>query len=201
MYAEHCRDGIAADYRSRSGEDRYRSWRAIVMLARASVRTRSDGLAGHLRALNDNRGWTRQRQQTYIHLVTPAGRVTFERFEACRLINDRAGALLALTEIPGIGLVKAGFIAQMCGMDTGCWDSRNQARLPEAAKIVAALTQPTRDTAAQYVALCDQYGHAAGMWDDWCRAIALPGSRQRWDSPDAVSAAHMLWYDLSRALF
>lgn len=108
---------------------------------------------------------------------------------------DLAEALKALVEIPGIGMVKAGFILQLtCGM-AGCLDRHNLRtaglnerifqRVPAAAE---ALTARIR----LYLKACEDMGTPEEIWDGWSRLIAAKYPNQ-FCCADDVSWKHALW--------
>jgi hypothetical protein len=122
-----------------------------------------------------------------------------------------------LTDLPGIGLAKAGFILQMIWGLGGCIDSENQKLY--SAKLGFDVVAGTIDkgashetklaTVRQYQALVDvcSGGGATGsatMWDAWCAYIAAKkvaqittAKKSSWTGPlptaDDVSALHTAW--------
>lgn len=120
----------------------------------------------------------------YVHLEL-AGRSLWER--VCALpITDAAGAITILAEVPGLGIVKAGFVAQMLGFDVACLDSRNVAR--EGRKPRQWRTdgrKVSRRRAEAYVA--EVGGRAAEYWDAWCCDVADAYSK----TPAQISAIHL----------
>lgn len=85
-------------------------------------------------------------------------------------------AIEHLTSIPGLGIVKSAFVAQMMGFDVGCLDSRNIVRLGlnprewrtdgEERKQGAAFKRKV----ARYVD--ETSGRAEELWNDWCEDAA-----------------------------
>ena len=97
---------------------------------------------------------------------------------------DWNGARLQLLcAVPGLGIVKSGFILQLMGYDVACLDSRNVER--EGRDPRAFRTPYTRKKIARY--LLDTQGRSREYWDAWCEDVA-----QAYDlTPFAVSALHM----------
>lgn len=85
-------------------------------------------------------------------------------------------ALSVLTTIPGLGIVKAAFVAQMMGHDIGCLDSRNIFRLRLNPREWRSDGEDRKNTLAfkrkikRYVDFTS--GRAEELWDDWCNDIA-----------------------------
>ncbi len=111
-------------------------------------------------------------------------RVSFEHvqehkqryFDCWRAMVDRGEASAEtvthmFTGVPGLGIVKAAFVAQMLGYNVACFDSRNMQALgfghgdrpwrTDGRKI--SLAKVTR-----YVAATRETGGAAYWWDQWC---------------------------------
>jgi hypothetical protein len=84
--------------------------------------------------------------------------------------------LLQFISIPGLGLVKASFLAQCSVMHGACIDTHNLTRLglpetafrlPKGLKIANVLAR-----IATYQAICDASGDSAYWWDSWCDYLA-----------------------------
>lgn len=103
----------------------------------------------------------------------------------------RAGAQAAIVDllrVPGLGIVKAGFVAQLMGFDVACLDSRNvtrEGRNPRAFRTDGRAPEALRPKVLAYVA--ETYGKARRYWDVWCRDVAAAYDR----TPEEVSALHM----------
>jgi len=101
-----------------------------------------------------------------------------------------------LMQIPGVGMVKAGFIAQMCGFEVACLDRHNIRALgmsEDALRINKKLKQETRLKKIQdYVSLCRASGGSEYWWDTWCNYVADKGGMNKsLPTGDAVSAYHV----------
>ena len=114
--------------------------------------------------------------------------------KACQ-VNDAIGAVDVLSNIPGLGIVKASFVAQICGLEASCLDTHNLRRLGLAetafklAKSVKPDTKRTKIT--NYLALCLQTGGARHWWNTWCETVAGSRSNRSLQTADAVSAYHV----------
>ena len=114
-------------------------------------------------------------------------------FEAVFSDMDLENKLLSIAEIPGIGLVKAGFVLQLCTGEVGCLDVHNLRRFGLSAQTfkfgkVKYLT--ARKKATLYIKTCIQCGGSEKLWDEWCQLIA-DKYPQRWaNDANRVSEAH-----------
>lgn len=114
-------------------------------------------------------------------------------FEAVFSDMDLEDKLLSIAEIPGIGLVKAGFVLQLCTGEVGCLDVHNLRRFGLSAQTfkfgkVKYLT--ARKKATLYIETCIQCGGSEKLWDEWCQLIA-DKYPQRWaNDANRVSEAH-----------
>lgn len=97
-----------------------------------------------------------------------------------------------LVELPGFGIVKAGFWLQLVLGEAGCMDRHNLrlyglqehafARIPASAE---GLTAKLRS----YMAVCATIGTAT-LWNQWCTTVSLLRPH-RFPTPDSVSAWHL----------
>jgi len=99
----------------------------------------------------------------------------------------------ALLCCPGIGLAKAGFLAQLAFGRVGCLDTHNlrMYNIPKTVcRIDANAKQATRERRiAEYLRACEQLGGVAYLWDAWCEYVARtqPG---RYSDAEHVSRLH-----------
>lgn len=97
--------------------------------------------------------------------------------------------------LPGLGLVKGGFMAQLCYGVSGCLDRHHVAlngldeRTFRASRYKSARTSRTRveivQTYSQTVAVC---GGGPALWDTWCEHVS--GLTNTFNNADEVSAYH-----------
>jgi hypothetical protein len=109
--------------------------------------------------------------------------------------GDTIGAVDVLTSVPGLGIVKASFVAQICGLEVACLDTHNLKRLGLAetafklAKKVKHNTKLAKISA--YVDICASTGGARHWWNSWCDYVAGNRANKALLSGDAVSAYHV----------
>lgn len=91
--------------------------------------------------------------------------------------SDNAARLEIICQVPGLGLVKGGFILQLMGYDVACLDARNikrEKRNPRAFRSdgEAKKQGPAwRRKIARY--LRETEGKAEYYWDAWCEDVAV----------------------------
>jgi hypothetical protein len=123
-----------------------------------------------------------------------------KRAEDCRegriYVNDLMRDYLA---VPGLGLVKAGFVVQLLVGEAGCMDMHNLARLGMQA---AEFDIPKRRDPAEQLAMideaiehylwvCEEFGGSEALWDGWCEFVAATYKTYR-DAED-VSRRHVTY--------
>lgn len=121
--------------------------------------------------------------------------VLFAAVTRAAQVGDTIGAVDVLSNIPGLGIVKASFVAQIVGLEVACLDTHNLKRLGlgEAAfKMPKGLKHSTRlAKIAAYVAICTETGGARHWWNSWCDFVAGTKANRSLVSGDAVSAYHV----------
>lgn len=104
---------------------------------------------------------------------------------------NKAGAhrgLMALLRVPGLGIVKAGFILQLMGFNVACLDTRNvkrEKRNPRAFRTDGKTAAQLEPKVKKYLAVT--YGKAAFYWDQWCKDVAKVYDM----TAEEVSALHL----------
>ena len=110
-------------------------------------------------------------------------------------VGDVVGAVDVLSNVPGLGIVKASFVAQICGLEASCLDTHNLKRLGlgEAAfKLAKTVKHETKLAKIKtYLDLCLQTGGARHWWNLWCETVAGNRANRSLTSADAVSAYHV----------
>jgi hypothetical protein len=102
--------------------------------------------------------------------------------------------LVVLAQCPGLGLAKAGFLAQLAFGRVGCIDSHNLRRFGLSQNLCSfdakaqVATQLRR--ARNYIAACEQAGGCEALWDGWCNYVA-ENQQKRYDDGEHVSALHV----------
>lgn len=108
--------------------------------------------------------------------------------------QDAIGFVDVLSSIPGLGIVKASFVAQCCGFETACLDTHNLKRLglaEDAFKLAKTLKPETRRRKiVDYLTLCISTGGSRHWWNLWCETVAGNRANRSLPSADAVSAYH-----------
>jgi hypothetical protein len=109
-------------------------------------------------------------------------------------IGDVVGTVDVLTSVPGLGMVKASFVAQILGLDVACLDIHNLKALglPETAfKLPKGVKRETKlARIAAYVKTCADTGGSAYWWNRWCTYVAgRRGSHLK--TPEEVSRYHV----------
>lgn len=96
-------------------------------------------------------------------------------------------AVNVLLRVPGLGIVKSAFVAQMMGHDVACLDSRNVKREgmnPRAYRTDGKAPYDLRRKVAHY---CDTtQGRAQELWDVWCNEVAKANNM----TGDSISRLH-----------
>ena len=93
-------------------------------------------------------------------------------------VADRDKAMmLVLTDVPGLGMVKAGFVMQMMFGRVGCIDVHNLRRFykvtPKDIQFTAKATDKTKlKKIDNYVQICKGNRSTQKLWDSWCDLIA-----------------------------
>lgn len=103
-----------------------------------------------------------------------------------------AGAAIAvLCRVPGMGIVKAGFVCQMLGYDVACLDVRNiirDGREPRAFRSDGEARKSLPSFARKiFRYLAEVEGKAEHYWDAWCRDVADTYGM----TPQEISALHV----------
>lgn len=115
-------------------------------------------------------------------------------------VRDTVGCIDVLTNVPGLGIVKAAFVAQCIGLGVACLDTHNLRRLglPETALRFPKKLLPAsrRGRIERYVALCKDTGGASYWWNSWCKFVAGRRNSPLKTAKD-VSAFHVLALGLS----
>ena len=90
--------------------------------------------------------------------------------------RDRA-MMLVLTDVPGLGLVKAGFVMQMMFGRVGYIDVHNSRRFYKISQKDITFTKMAKDPTKlvkieNYVNICKVHRSTEKLWDSWCDLIA-----------------------------
>lgn len=96
--------------------------------------------------------------------------------------------------VPGLGIVKAGFCAQLFAGKIGCIDTHNIKLygIPLSSLKYSYTLQPETQhkKQRQYIELCNALGGSAALWSRWCDYVAQQRPAN-WASGRAVSRFHI----------
>jgi len=104
--------------------------------------------------------------------------------------------LYYFASLPGLGIVKAGFMVQLCFGMAGCIDTHNLSMYGicpnkfKASRFKAAKDKTKRLIMLQYLTVIDSEGGCGSFWDRWCEYVAKR-SPERYTGPYAVSELHV----------
>jgi hypothetical protein len=102
--------------------------------------------------------------------------------------------IFILMKIPNIGLVKAGFIAQMLGFNVACLDSHNLKRLGKDISFVTIGSKLKKWTKYRkikaYVEFCQVKG-SEYWWNSWCEYVAGNRANKDLATKEMVSRFHV----------
>jgi hypothetical protein len=108
--------------------------------------------------------------------------------------SDALGFVDVISCIPGLGIVKAAFVAQCCGFESSCLDTHNLRKLglAETAFKLAKSVKPDtkRKKIEQYLKLTLETGGSRYWWLSWCETVAGSRHNRKLPTADAVSAYH-----------
>lgn len=97
-------------------------------------------------------------------------------------------AILHLLRVPGLGIVKAAFVAQLMGFNVACLDARNVAREGRNARAFRTDGRTPESLEPKVIAYVQEtWGKSARYWDAWCHDVAAAYDR----TPDQISALHL----------
>ena len=105
-----------------------------------------------------------------------------------------AEKILSVSSIPGIGIVKAGFVLQLCIGKVGWLDTHNLRMFGFSDSAFKFSKTTTRNTALAkarlYIETCEKLGGSEFLWDNWCEFIAAKYPKH-FTSADQVSQMHV----------
>lgn len=137
--------------------------------------------------------WNMKREG-YLYLMQHKDTI-FELVKMSVEQDDAVSAIEVLTNVPSLGIVKAAFVAQMCGLDVSCIDSHNCDRLglPRTALRFSKKVKPEvkRKKIAEYVDFTRKTGGSEYWWNSWCEYVAGNRANKSLNTGDAVSAFHV----------
>jgi len=110
--------------------------------------------------------------------------------------------VLYLAGLPGLGLAKAGFVAQLAFGVSGCLDTHNLRRFGIDPNTFAHIKQrktlaARRRMTERYCTIIDWCGGTGALWDSWCHYVASDSLMKRaYRNAEHVSELHCIALDL-----
>jgi hypothetical protein len=101
--------------------------------------------------------------------------------------------LQAWVEMPGFGIVKAGFVLQLMGYNIGCLDRHNLRLAGLRNKFFTRVPTSATGLTARlntYLTLCKTLGGTDVLWDKWCTHVSQIRPKV-FPTPDSVSKLHV----------
>lgn len=108
----------------------------------------------------------------------------------------RSELLRYFAGLPGLGLVKGGFMVQLCFGYVGCLDTHNIAIFElndyefKSSRFKSGKTKTQKKLVKSYLSLVDKIGGCDFLWDNWCRYVARKYP-ERYKSAVCVSRLHV----------
>lgn len=132
----------------------------------------------------------------FAYLESQEGRETLKTAWLSAQYRGSVPTLLDLCRIPGLGMVKAGFVCQMAFGFGGCIDTHNLRLygVPTSAVSLGGVQlhgKAAQRKAGAYLRLCDRLGGPERLWDTWCRFVA-DTQPQRYFGANDVSYQHLI---------
>lgn len=122
------------------------------------------------------------------------GRLCCLRENSAEDVEICTEAVDLLMTVPGLGLVKAAFVAQMLGFNVACLDSHNLKRLGKTSAFVSVSSKLKKQTRlakiSAYVQFCQLKG-SEYWWDSWCEHVAGNRANKDLSTADLVSRWHV----------
>jgi hypothetical protein len=117
-------------------------------------------------------------------------------YKALSLVRrgDTENLLIEFLQIPGMGLVKAGFLCQIFNGTVGCIDTHNIKLYDIPLNVLRYNYEAKAETQSakvrQYVELCNGLGGSHALWSRWCDYVAKVRPFN-WSSGAEVSHFHV----------
>lgn len=160
----------------------------VIKFVLCSIRRRIELVDGVLRrvARGDFRGLCKFQRDGIAYVDALANDVyTIGNYDDVELVTH-------YLQVPGLGIAKAGFAAQLLHGVGGCLDTHNLRMLGLHANTfyTPATIGALRKRIKMYLDACENAGDSEKLWDRWCAYVAKlrPGV---WSSAQAVSQYHV----------
>ena len=168
----------------------------IITFVVATIQTpisRATTVAEDIHKNGANSKYLNQSKRLTVEYIKKHKRSLHRKLQSSETPED---AVKLLIDLPGLGIVKAAFAAQLLGHDIGCIDRHNVIlyNVPQCTLRIPSSLQPaTKDRKiADYVELCKDIGGTEVMWDNWCEYVANSKWNRKLPTAELVSYEHIL---------
>jgi len=173
MFSTH--QSTIADFALGSNVGLERTFRLVFL----SIRQPFHSMAKQMRDVDENGlqspylfGWKRDG----LAFVRANASALRDKLKAVPAGYGDADTLLQIASVPGLGLVKAGFVLQLACGAVGCLDTHNLQRFglnANAFKYGAGASDALkRKKALAYLDACWRAGGCESLWNGWCEHVA-----------------------------
>ena len=104
-------------------------------------------------------------------------------------------ATCKILQTPGLGVVKAAFVAQLLGYEIGCIDRHNALAFDVPRNILRVGTHLSDESifrkVKDYASVCNRRGGSEYMWNQWCEGVAGTRYNKRLATGHQVSYEHV----------
>lgn len=198
MYKEHCLGAIAPAMRADMTIFRRGVMFAVCSIRQATINV-PDQLAVLFDEVEDESPLFGHKFDAWAYISDDAKcaalwRDLLSNWEACQeelKYGEKAMCQVGISDllrVPGLGIVKAAFIAQLMGFDVACLDARNikrEGRNPRAFRTDGRTPESLAGKIQAYVA--ETYSRSEEYWNAWCHDVANAYDR----TPEEISALHL----------
>jgi hypothetical protein len=167
---------------------------AVIRFALLTIRTQFESIqtlaADYLNNGNESKQLWGFKRRAFAYVEAHQDELFASATDALQ-VSD-AALIEVFTDVPGLGLAKAGFVAQLFANRVGCLDYLNVKRYgvdPKDVSLPKTLKPASkRKRINAYVVLCADIGSSSALWGTWCDMV---GERKAWPNGSAVSRTHV----------
>lgn len=192
MYKDHCVATIAPAMRQEPAIFRRGAMFAVCSIRQPTINV-PDQLGVLFDGVEDENPLFGHKFKAFDFIMSNAAMAV--HYNLCRFYkadwdtNEKAEqAIIALLACPGLGIVKAAFVAQLMGFDVACLDARNitrDQRNPRAFRTDGKRPEQLGAKVRAYVN--ETGGRAEEYWNAWCHDVAAAYGR----TAQEISALHL----------
>lgn len=174
----------------------------VVAMVLCSIRQPWNAIGDQLADVRQNKAASKYlfgfKRNGYLYAVEHKARLYRKVLDCRRGRCEVIDLMRELMKVPGLGLVKAGFVVQLLCGEVGCMDSHNIKRfgldasffiIPKRVNVADQL-QVIDGKIEAYIALCEANGGCQYLWDSWCDVLAAKQPNKFTDG-DHVSRLHV----------